>query len=39
LKEKTLRGCPNEEEMDIPVMLTPSPVILTPIRDDGLREL
>jgi len=25
--------------LDIPVMLTPSPVILTPIRDDGLREL
>jgi len=25
--------------MDIPVMLTPSPVILTPIKDDGLREL
>ena len=25
--------------MDIPVMLTPSPVMLTPIRDDGLREL
>jgi len=25
--------------VDIPVMLTPSPVILTPIRDDGLREL
>ena len=23
----------------IPVMLTPSPVILTPIKDDGLREL
>ena len=25
--------------VDIPVMLTPSPVILTPIKDDGLREL
>jgi hypothetical protein len=25
--------------LDIPVMLTPSPVILTPIKDDGLREL
>jgi len=25
--------------MDIPVMLTPSPVMLTPIKDDGLREL
>jgi hypothetical protein len=29
----------NYIKLDIPVMLTPSPVMLTPIRDDGLREL
>ena len=30
---------PKVGEVDIPVMLTPSPVMLTPIKDDGLQEL
>jgi len=47
LKEYEVKESPDGKQtifsirfvMDIPVMLTPSPVMLTPIKDDGLREL